>query len=88
MQKWRETTISPKKKSPRNAKNKRKVDCPVLLGNGYDVEISQMSPNGEGLAAVKGFWVIVPNVKLGEKVTVRIKYIDSVSADAELISRK
>ena len=87
MQKWRETTISPKKRSPRNAKNKRKVDCPVILGNEYEVEIGQMSPNGEGLATVKGFGVFVPNVKLGEKVKVRIKYLDSVSADAEVISR-
>jgi predicted RNA-binding protein with TRAM domain len=46
-----------------------------------------MSPNGEGLAIIKGFWVFVPNVKLGERVRVRIKYIDSVSADAEVISR-
>lgn len=46
-----------------------------------------MSPNGEGLALVKGFWVFVPNVNLGEKVRVRIKYIDSVSADAEVINR-
>lgn len=81
------TTISPKKRSPRNAKNKRKADCPVILRNEYDVDISQMSPNGEGLAIVKGFWVFVPSVKLGEKVKVRIIYIDSISADAEVVSR-
>ena len=81
------TTISPKKRSPRNAKNKRKENCPVILGNEYDVDISQISPNGEGLANVKGFWVFVPNVKLGEKVKVRIIFIDSVSADAEVVSR-
>ena len=81
------TTICPKKRSPRNAKNKHgsKRDCPVILGEEYEVEISQMSPNGKGLATVKGFWVFVPNVKLGEKVKVRIKYLDSVSADAEVI---
>ena len=44
-----------------------------------------MIPNGEGLATVKGFSVFVPNVKLGEKVKVRIKYLDSVSADADVI---
>lgn len=82
------TTISPKKRSPRNAKNKRgKQECPVILGDEYEVDISQMSPNGEGLATVKGFWVFIPNVNLGEKVKVKIKYIDSVSADAEVISR-
>jgi predicted RNA-binding protein with TRAM domain len=80
-------TICPKKRSPRNAKNKNanKRCCPVILGNEYEVEISQMSPNGEGLGSVNGFWVFVPGVKLGEKVKVKIKYIDSVSADAEVV---
>jgi len=27
-----------------------------------------MSPNGEELATVKGFWVFLSNVKFGEKV--------------------
>jgi predicted RNA-binding protein with TRAM domain len=63
------------------------VDCPVELGSEYDVEISQMSPNGEGMASFKGFWVFVRNVKLGEKVKVRITFLDSISADAEVISR-
>jgi len=59
---------------------------PRYTSNEYEVEISQMSENGEG-QAVKGFWVFVPNVKFGEKIKVRIKYVDSVSADAEVISR-
>jgi 23S rRNA (uridine2552-2'-O)-methyltransferase len=57
------------------------------MGNEYEVEISQMSPNGEGLAIIKGFWIFVPNVKIGEKVKVKITTIDSVSADAEVIGR-
>ena len=42
-----------------------------------------MSPRGEGIARVKGFSIFVPDAKLGEKVTVIIKNLDSVSADAE-----
>jgi len=57
------------------------------MGNEYEVEISQMSPNGEGLATIKGFWIFVPNVKIGDKVKVKITTIDSVSADAEVIGR-
>ena len=44
-------------------------------------------PNGEGLASIKGFWIFVPNVKVGDKVKVRVASIDSVSADAEVISQ-
>ncbi len=46
-----------------------------------------MSPNGEGIASVKGFMVFVGNVKLGDHVKVKITYVDSVSADSEITSR-
>jgi predicted RNA-binding protein with TRAM domain len=45
-------------------------------------------PNGEGLAAIRGFWIFVPNVKVGDKVMVKVTSVDSVSADAEIINRK
>jgi len=45
-----------------------------------------MSPNGEGIARVKGFMVCVGNVKLGDHVKVKITYLDSVSADAKVVS--
>ena len=84
----RERSISPKKRSPRNAKNKRRAkDCPVVIGNEYEVEITELMPNGEGLARIKGFWIFVPNVKVGDKVKVRVTTIDTVSADAEVISQ-
>jgi predicted RNA-binding protein with TRAM domain len=51
------------------------------------VDIIQMSPNGEGIASVKGFMVFIGNVKLGDHVKVKITSIDSVSADAEITSR-
>ncbi len=84
----REILITPRKRSPRNAKSKRKGDCPVDLGKEYEVEISEMSPNGEGIAKVKGFTVFVGNVKLGDRVNVKITYLDSISADAEIGGRR
>ncbi len=80
--------ITPRKRSPRNAKSKRKGDCPVDLGREYEVEISEMSPNGEGIAKVKGFTVFVGNVKLGDRVNVKITYLDSISADAEIVDHE
>ena len=58
----------------------------MTIGNDYEVEIAEIMPNGEGLAAVKGFWIFVPNVKVGDKVKVKVITVDSVSADAEVIS--
>jgi predicted RNA-binding protein with TRAM domain len=46
-----------------------------------------MSPNGEGIASVKGFMVFISNVKLGDHVKVKITSIDSGCADAEVTSR-
>jgi predicted RNA-binding protein with TRAM domain len=45
-----------------------------------------MSPNGEGMATVKGFMVFIGNVKLGDHVKVKITNIHSGSADAEITS--
>jgi predicted RNA-binding protein with TRAM domain len=83
----RECSISPRKRTPRNAKNKRgRRECPVEMGKTYEVDITEMSANGEGIARVKGFSVFVPNTKLGEHATVRITYLDTVSADSEKIT--
>jgi predicted RNA-binding protein with TRAM domain len=49
------------------------------------VDIFETTPRGEGIARVKGFSVFVPDVKIGDHVTVRITRLDSVSADAEKI---
>ena len=84
---WRESVISPRKKSPRNAKNKRRIDYPVTIDREYEVDITDMSPNGEGIARVKGFTVFIGNVKLGDHVKVKITRLDSASADAELVSQ-
>ena len=80
--------MSPRKRSPRNAKNKRgRGNCPVIVGKEYEVDISQMSPRGEGIARVKGVLVFIGNVKLGDHVKVKITNLDSVSAYGEITSR-
>lgn len=80
--------MSPKKRSPRNAKNKRGRgidDLPVKLGKEYEVDITEMTPNGEGIARIKGFLIFIPNKKPGDHANVKITRLDSVSADAETV---
>jgi predicted RNA-binding protein with TRAM domain len=82
------TPISPRKRSPRNAKNKGgRGNCPVIVGKEYEVRISQMSPNGKGIALIKDVLVFINNAKRGDHVKVKITNIDSVSAYAEITSR-
>ncbi len=80
--------MTPRKKSPRNAKNKRGRDeiiFPVELEKEYEIEITEMSPNGEGIGKIKGFSIFTPKAKIGDHVKVRIKNINSMYADAEIV---
>ena len=45
-----------------------------------------MSPNGEGIANINNYMIFVPNVKLGDRVKVKITRANSVAADAEITS--
>ena len=45
-----------------------------------------MSPRGEGIARIARFPVFIPNAKLGTHLTVKITNLDSVSADAEIVT--
>jgi len=75
------------KKSQRNAKNQRRrgAKCPIEIGTEYEVEIIDETPNGAGIARVKGFMVLVNGAKSGDNLKVRITQTDSLSADAEII---
>jgi predicted RNA-binding protein with TRAM domain len=80
--------ISPSKRSPRNAKNKRGrgvESCPVELGQEYEVDITEMSPDGEGIARIRGFLIFVDDAKSGDHVKVRITTTGAMSADAVII---
>jgi predicted RNA-binding protein with TRAM domain len=52
----------------------------------YEVDIVDMSPNGEGIAKVRGFLVFVRGAKLGNHVKVKVTKLDSVCADAEIVT--
>ncbi len=79
--------MSPKKKSPRNAKNKRgRGNIPVELEKEYEVDITEMSPDGEGVARIRGFIILVPNAKVGNHAKIKIKRVDTMSAEAEILA--
>ena len=77
------------KRSQRNAKNRRgrySRKCPVEIGSEYKVDIIDTTPNGAGIARIKGFLVLINGTKLGDHVKVKITQTDSLSADAEIIA--
>ena len=79
--------MSPSKRSPRNAKSKRGrgvENSPVETGKEYEVDITETSPQGEGIARIKGFLVFVGNAKPGDHVRVKVTKIEAMSGEAEI----
>lgn len=82
----RKFTISPKKRAPRNAKNKRaKASYPMEVGDEFEVEIFDVAANGEGVARIKGYPAFIKNAKLNEHLKVRITALIAGAADAEIV---
>jgi predicted RNA-binding protein with TRAM domain len=55
------------------------------IGEEFDVDIIDISPNGEGVAKIKGFPVFIKNAKANEHVKIRITNLISGCADAEVV---
>ena len=82
--------MSPRKRSPRNAKSKRGrgvEKCPVEIGEEYEVDITETSPQGEGIARIKGFLVFIGNAKPGDHLRIKITTSGPVAAGAEIVTR-
>jgi predicted RNA-binding protein with TRAM domain len=58
--------------------------CPVEMGKEYEVEITETSPQGEGIARIQGFVVRVANAKRGDLVKIKITKISAMTANAEI----
>ena len=75
-----------KKRAPRNAKNRGKgIDYPFDLDEEFEVDVIDMSPNGEGIAKIKGFPIFISNAKLNEHLKIKITNIMSGCADAQIV---
>jgi len=59
---------------------------PVEAGKEYDVEITETSRQGDGIARVQGFVIFVKNAKAGQKGKVKITNVGARFATAELAS--
>jgi predicted RNA-binding protein with TRAM domain len=56
---------------------------PVEVGKVYDLEITDTSKRGEGVAKVEGLVVFVPGAKPGQKLKVRITRVSQRFAIGE-----
>jgi len=58
---------------------------PVETGKEYDLEITETSRQGDGIARVQGFVIFVKNAKTGQKVKAKITNVGARFATAELV---
>ena len=58
---------------------------PIELGEELDVEITELSPKGEGIARNQGFVIYVAETKPGDCVKVKITRITDKAANAQVV---
>jgi predicted RNA-binding protein with TRAM domain len=58
---------------------------PVEMGKEYEVEISEISKRGDGIARIQGFVIFVAGAKSGQKAKIRITSIGDRFAKAEIV---
>jgi predicted RNA-binding protein with TRAM domain len=46
---------------------------PVEMGKEYDVQVTERSDRGDGIAKIQGFVIFVKNGKVGDKIKVKPK---------------
>jgi predicted RNA-binding protein with TRAM domain len=59
--------------------------CPVEIGKEYEVDITETSRQGDGIARIKGFVIFVANAKPREHMKIKITRIGRSSANAEIV---
>ncbi len=85
----RKMVDKPMKRSRRNAKNRRGRRVKkrsVEIGNEYEVDITEITPNGAGIARIKGFLILVDDTKPGDHVKVKITKTDRMNAEAAIVT--
>ena len=59
---------------------------PVELGEELEVDITELSPKGEGMVRIQGLVVHVLDAKPGDHVKIKITKISSRNAEAQIIT--
>lgn len=58
---------------------------PVEVGKEYDVQVTETSNRGDGIARVQGFVIFVRNAKAGDNVKIKVNSVGSRFAIAEIV---
>jgi predicted RNA-binding protein with TRAM domain len=59
---------------------------PVETGKEYDVQIAEISRQGDGIARIQGFVIFVKGGKVGQKTKIKVTKVGDRFASAEVVS--
>jgi predicted RNA-binding protein with TRAM domain len=59
---------------------------PVEVGKEYDVQIAEISRQGDGIARIQGFVIFVKGAKVGEKTKIKVVNVGPRFATAEKVA--
>ena len=59
---------------------------PVEVGKEYDVDITELSRRGDGIAKVQGFVIFVPGAKAGQKAKIKVTSVGPRHAVGEMVT--
>ena len=59
---------------------------PVEMGKEYDVQITEISRKGDGIARIQGFVIFVKDGKVGQNAKIRVTQIGPRFATAEIVN--
>jgi predicted RNA-binding protein with TRAM domain len=57
----------------------------VEIGKEYDVQVTEKSHRGDGIARIQGFVIFVRNGKVGENVKIKINSVGNRFAIADIV---
>ena len=58
---------------------------PVEAGKEYDVQISEISRQGDGIARIQGFVIFVKGARAGQKAKIRVTRVGDRFANGEIV---
>jgi predicted RNA-binding protein with TRAM domain len=58
---------------------------PVEVGKEYDVEVTELSRRGDGVAKIQGFVIFVQGAKVGQKVKIKVDRVGPRFASASVV---
>ena len=66
-------------------RNKRFSPKPVEIGKEYEVDVTETSRRGEGIARIQGLVTFIPDTKPGDHVKIKITRISRRFAEAKVV---